>query len=324
MKIFVNVGTFIRDSFFCPETVKRLESMAEVEYGPTHPLSGDALREKLQGVDILFTGWGQPTIYRADLGDVKLIAHTGGTVGGIIAEDVFEAGIPVLSGNQYYAESVAEGVVAYMLFALRNMGFYTSELKQGRWQETKTQGLLDKKVGIVSVGAISRLVIDHLSKFRCKIMAYSTRPNPEYAAKTGITYASLDEIFSECDIVSIHTARTPRTYHMIGKHHYDLLKDGALFINTSRGAVIDEEALVEALHEERFTALLDVYDQEPLPADHPLIGCKNAILFPHQCGPTYDRRDYVTNRLLDDVISFFKGEPMKNEIPLEVARYMTH
>lgn len=323
MKIFVNVGTFIRDSFFCPETIQRLESMAEVEYCPADPLTGDALREKLQGVDVLFTGWGQRTIHRADLGDVKLIAHTGGTVGGIVAEDVFEAGIPVLSGNQYYAESVAEGVIAYMLFALRDMGYYTSELKQGRWQETKTRGLLDKKVGIVSVGAISKIVIDHLSKFRCKIMAYSTRPNQAYAEQTGITYASLDEIFSSCDIVSVHTARTPQTYHMIGKRHYDLLKDGAVLINTSRGEVIDEEALVEALKEERFTAVLDVYNKEPLPAGHPLMDCKNAILFPHQCGPTYDRRDYVTGRLLDDVEAFFAGKPMKNQIPLEVARYMT-
>ena len=324
MKIFVNVGTFIRDSFFCPETIQRLEQMAEVEYGPTHPLQGEELREKLKGVDVLFTGWGQKPIKREDLGDVKLVAHTGGTVGGIIEEDVFEAGIPVLSGNQYYAESVAEGVVAYMLFALRDMGYYSHELHNGRWQENKTRGLLDKKVGIVSVGAISRIVIDHLKKFRCQIMAYSTRPNPEYAEKMGITYASLDEIFSQCDVVSIHTARTPQTYHMINRHHYDLLKDGAVFINTSRGAVIDEEALVDALKEERFTAVLDVYDQEPLPEDHPLTKCKNAILFPHQCGPTYDRRDYVTNRLLDDVEAFFKGEVMKNEIPLEVARYMTH
>lgn len=324
MKIFVNVGDYIRDGFILPQTWDRLHQMGEVDMCEHHPLQGEELRKRLKGVDVLLTGWGQRPVKREDLGDVKLVAHTGGTVGGIIEEDVFLADIPVLSGNQYYAESVAEGVVAYMLFALRNMGYYTRELHEGRWQPNFTRGLLDQKVGIVSVGAISRLVIEHLRHFRCQMMVYSTRPDEEYAKKMGFTYATLDEIFSECDIVSVHTARTPQTYHMISAHHFSLLKEGAIFLNTSRGAVIDEEALIEALNAKNFTAVLDVYNEEPLPEGHPLIGHPRAILFPHQCGPTYDRRDYVTNRLLDDVEAYFAGQPMKNLISLDVAKRMTH
>lgn len=324
MKTFINVGAWLRPTFFKPETIARLESLGEVTMCPGHALVGEELKAQLKGVDLLLTGWAQPLIKLEDIGDVKVVAHTGGTVGGIIDEDVFEADIPVLSGNQYYAESVAEGVIAYMLFALRDMGFYSSELKAGRWQPTNTKGLLDRTVGIVSLGAISKLVIKHLHAFRCPIKVYSTRPNPAIAEEMGFTYASLDEIFETCDIVSIHTARTPQTYHMIGAQHFAKMKEGSLFLNTSRGAVVDEEALIEALKTGKFHAVLDVYDQEPLPADHPLISSPNVTLFPHQCGPTYDRLDYIVNRLIDDTLSYLAGGEMKNRIPLEVARRMTH
>ena len=324
MRIFVNVGASLREGFFSAETLRRMQSMGEVRFCPEHPLGGDALCRELKDTDLLLTGWGQPTLHAADLGDVKLWAHTGGTVGGIAAEDVFDAGIPVLSGNRYYAESVAEGVIAYMLFALRDMGQNAALTKAGGWPENRTRGLLDKKVGIVSVGAVSRLVIEWLARFRCETLVYSTRPDPDYAARMGIRYASLDEIFSTCDVVSVHTARTPQTHHMIGAHHFALLRPGAVFLNTARGEVIDEEALLEALKDNRFSAVLDVYQKEPLPADHPFHTLPNITLFPHQCGPTYDRRDYITGRLLDDAERFFRGEKPENEITKEVAARMTH
>ena len=324
MKTFINVGYDLRAKFFRPETIARLESLGEVTMCPGHPLKDDELKAQLTGVDLLLTGWGQRLVKLEHLGDVKVVAHTGGTVGGIIDEGVFEADIPVLSGNQYYAESVAEGVIAYMLFALRNMGYYSSELKAGRWQPTDTKGLLDRSVGIVSLGAISKLVIKHLRSFRCTVKVYSTRRDPALAEELGFTYATLDEIFETCDIVSIHTARTPQTYHMIGAQHFAKMKEGSLFLNTARGEVVDEAALLEALKTGRFHAVLDVYDQEPLPADHPLISSPNVTLFPHQCGPTYDRLDYIVNRLIDDTLSYLAGGEMKNRIPLEVARRMTH
>lgn len=324
MKIFVNVGALIRDSFMKEDTIRRLESLGEVSYCGDDPLYGEDLKKAAAGADVLFTGWGQKTIHADDIPSVKIIAHTGGTVGGIIAPDVFEKGVKVLSGNAYYAESVAEGVIAYMLFALRNMGYYSHELSEGRWQENRTEGLLDQRVGIISVGAISRIVLEHLKAYRAKVKVFSTRPDPAYAEKMGFTYASLEEIFSTCRVVSLHTARNPETRHMIRAEHFAMLEDGAVFLNTARGEVIDEDALAAELKTGRIRAVLDVYQTEPLPADSPFVGLKNAMLFPHQCGPTYDRRDFVTQGLIDDVVAFFEGKAVKNEIFAEVARRMTH
>lgn len=324
MKIFVNIWRPLRESFLGPTTVKRLESLGEVRFCEDLPLCGQALREAAQGADLLLTGWGQKTVHAADIPTVKLVAHTGGTVGGIIDTDVFERGTTVLSGNTHYAESVAEGVIAYMLFALRQMGYYSAELSKGNWQPNFTEGLLDQRVGIISVGAVSRKVLEHLQMYRAKVKVYSSRPDPAYAEKMGFTYASLEEIFSSCRVVSVHTARTPDTVHMIRKEHFAMLEDGAVFLNTARGEVIDEAALTAELKTGRIRAVLDVFQSEPLPADSPFLGLDNVILFPHLCGPTYDRRDYITNALLDDAVSFFAGGAVQNEVTLDVAKRMTH
>lgn len=324
MRIFVNLGASLRPGFLSDKTRALLESMGEVRYCEADPLAGEALRANLSGVDLLITGWGQRTLHCEDIGDVRLILHTGGTVGGIVGEDIFAKGVTVLSGNRYYAESVAEGVIAYMLFALRDMGRYTAETKAGGWPDNRTRGLLGKKVGIVSVGAIARLVIGHLRHFGCEVLAYSTRPDPAYAAAAGIRFATLEEIFSECDIVSLHTARTPATVGMIGADLLSLLRPGALFLNTARGEIVREKDLLDALSTGRFSAVLDVYDTEPLPPDHPFHVLPNVILFPHQCGPTYDRRDYITRELLLDAKTFFAGGVPQNIISGDVAARMTH
>ena len=325
-RVFVNLPKGFRDnSFITPAVKKKLESVSDVVYNETEkPLGGAELKNALKDCDAVITGWGQPKIMLDDLGSAKIIVHTGGTVGGIVDMGVFDTNITVLSGNAYYSESVAEGVIAYMLFALRKMGFYSQSVKNGEWDwNAKSEGLLRQSVGLISLGAISKKLIPMLKAFTNDIKVYSTHPNPETAKAMGFTYAGLDEIFKTCKIVSVHTAKNDDTFHMINKHHFDLLSDGALFINTSRGPVIDEAALCEALKENRFTALLDVYESEPPKADNPLLKLDNAILFPHMAGPTYDRRERITLDLIDDMMRFFDGKIPENIVTKEVAERMT-
>ncbi len=326
MKIFVDVTIpDVLTSFFTQEVKEKLAKTGEVVYNTGEsPLSGKELANALKGVDVLITGWNHPTITKDDLGDVKLIVHTGGSVGGIIDLSVYDTDVRVLSGNRYYAESVAEGTLSYMLMALRKMGEYSSALKNnGEWLQPRNEGLLDKTIGIVSLGQISRHLIPMLKVFRTKIKVYSTTPDQEEAKALGFEYAELDEIFSTCDIVTVHTAKCPETDNMINDRHFKLLKDGALFINTSRGSVIDENSLIENLKENRFTAVLDVYQTEPLPSSSELRNLENVILFPHHGGPTFDRRKYITLLLIDDIVRFFNGQDTENTIPREVAEKMT-
>ena len=326
MKIYINIPATPRGRSFITDSIKkRLCAVGTAVFNESDkPLSGDALAAAVKDCDVIVTGWGQPRIYPRDIPDVKLIVHTGGTIGGITDISVFDAGITVISGNDYYAESVAEGVVAYMLYALRRIGRYENDLRRGVWKwDNINEGLLGQSVGIISLGAISKKLIPMLKVFTEDIKVYSTHPDPAVAYDMGFRYASMDAIFETCKIVSVHTASNTETYHMINKHHFDLLRDGALFVNTSRGAVIDEKALIDALYENRFSALLDVYDKEPLPDDSPLRALENAYLFPHMAGPTYDRREKITDALIDDIERFKKGITPKNIITKEAAEKMT-
>ena len=326
MKIFVNIPEGFRNGSFITEKIKKyLEKIGEVTYNlSSSPLGGDELKEALRGKDAVITGWGQPLITADIAGDIKLIVHTGGTVGGIVDISVFEKGIRVVSGNNYYAQSVAEGTLSYMLYALRKMEYYGKIMKDGEWTwEAKSEGLIGQSVGIVSYGAISSRLIPLLRAFTDNIKVYSTHEDEKIAQREGFTYASLEEIFATCKVVSVHTAKTPETFHMINKKHFDLLMDGAIFINTSRGAVIDEKALIEALKENRFKALLDVYETEPPEKDNELLKLSNVMLFPHMAGPTYDMRERITKYLIDDIVRFGKGEAVLNEITKEIALQMT-
>ncbi|MDR1440252.1 MAG: hydroxyacid dehydrogenase [Clostridiales bacterium] len=329
MRIFVSIqGGELRDSFVDRRAEERLAALgAQFWEGSAHISPGE-LGERLKSTDVLMTCWGCPEITESmlDGSPLKLIVHTGGSVGSLVAPGVYAKGVRVASGNAYFAESVAEGVLGYMLFALRKMGAASNALHEGRWIEPvalRTEGLLDQTVGIVSLGAISRRLIEMGRVFRLRFKVFSQHPDQELAKALGFEYAGLEEIFSECKIVSLHTAARPETRHMIGAKLFALMRPDAIFINTARGSVVDEAALAKCLSEKRFRAVLDVYEKEPLSPGHPLIGLENAELFPHCGGPTYDRRSWITNRMLDNLDAFIKGEPMENEVDFGAYSRMT-
>ena len=332
MRIFVSMPLgHVRDSYMDAATIDRFKALGATFNETNMQLTVDELKEVFKTTDILVTGWGHADI-TADMvkgTPLKLIVHTGGSVGALTEPALFDEGVRVLTGNDYFAESVAEGTLAYCLFAMRKMPDYSYPLsKEGVWKSEDglgTEGLLDQTVGIISLGAISKHVIRMGKAFRLKFKVFSTRRDESLAKEMGFTYADMDEIFTTCKIVSVHTAASPATRHMIDRRLLSLLKPHQVLINTSRGMVIDEEAMAEMLHERRFRAVLDVFNQEPLPTGHPLINAPGAMLFPHCGGPTVDRRVYITNGLLDDIECFMKGgtNALPNEVSKEVASRMT-
>ena len=162
-----------------------------------------------------------------------------------------------------------------------------------------------------------------IKPFRVKIKVYSRYISDEDKEKYGVEQVPLDEIFSTCDVISIHTAQNPRTLHMIDKKYLQLIKKDALFINTSRGSVVNEEDLINELSEKRFSAVLDVYEYEPLDKLSPLRDMDNVVLMPHMAGPTLDRRSFVTRALVDDVNRYYNNQLMNNEVAREYALNMT-
>ena len=332
MKVFVSVprNSRVMDRFFKEQTIEYLAECFEVVYSPLdRQLKAEEISKYAGDADVIMTGWTHPMIDGKALENtsIKLIAHTGGSVADYVNDDVYARGVKVISGNELYAESVAEGALAYMLAALRKIPDYTGEVRKGGWRlpgPDMSQGILDQTVGIIGVGAIAKNLIKMLQPFRVKLKLYSGYPIDEaFLKENNAVQASLEEIFKTCRIVSLHSALNDRTRGMIGKEHFDLLQDGAVFVNTARGAIIREDEMIEALKEKRFMAVLDVFCKEPLEEDSPLRTMENVYCMPHMGGPTADRTPMITMRLADDIVRFFKGEPLQYEISNEYAKRMT-
>lgn len=319
-----------RDNTFVTADVRRyLEDRFDVTYGEEDRLySPEEFSEKIRDFDAVLTGWGHPKITADMLGDSRLsvLAHTGGTVANVADVSLYDRGIRVLSGNELYAESVAEGTVGYMLTGLRRIPHYINKVRAGGWREPSfyNEGLLDQTVGIIGCGAVARHLMRMLQCFRVKIKVFDTYEiDRDFLRAMGAEQVSMEEVFSTCRIVSVHCAMTEATRGIIGRAQFGMLQNGALFLNTARGAVIREEEMIEALRENRFSAVLDVYCQEPLAADSPLRSLPNVYCIPHMGGPTMDRRPIVTERLADNIEKILRGEAAELEISLETALRMT-
>ena len=333
MKSFVTLPkNAVFPTFFTDENIALIESLGDVVWNNSSvQLSVEEIAERISDCDIYVTGWGSPRLDEQILDaapKLRLLVHLCGTVVPFVSEAMWRRGIRVISGNDFFAESVAEGTIGYMLTALRDIPKYSLRLKDGKTWKTSADtncGLLGKTVGIVSYGAIARHLVRMLEPFRVNIKVYDIKPLPaEHKEKYGLREASLEEIFSSCDIVSLHTPLNDATHHLIGRELLSLLPEGALFINTSRGAIVDQAALEDELKTGRFRALLDVYEKEPLPEDSALYGFDNVILMPHMAGPTVDLRRDITRTLLLEASGFLKnGEPLVHEISKQTASMMS-
>lgn len=332
MKVFVAIPTtgLAWNKFMTPQARAYLEARFDVIYNPLdRHLKAEEIALYAGDAEVIMTGWGHPYMDAKSLENtsIRFIAHTGGSVADYVGQDVYELGIPVISGNDLYAESVAEGVVGYMMLALRKMPDYIEDTRKGNWRSDSlapTEGLLGQTVGLVGMGAITKNLIRMLKPFGVQLKLYSGYPiDPEYLEQNNATQASLEEIFSTCKIVSLHSALNERTRGMITKAHFDLLQDGAVFINSARGAIIREDEMIEALKENRFRAVLDVYCKEPPELDSPLRSLKNVYCMPHVGGPTGDRCPVITMRLADDIVRYTEGKPLRYSISSDYAKRMT-
>ena len=330
MKIYVAMPSGgMRDSFIPSSVRERLEAMGDVRWNALERnLTEDELADSLRDAQVCVTGWGSAPFTERVLEaapELRVIAHTGGTVAFLTGDAVYDKGIRVMSGNQLYAQSVAEGTIGYILASLRRIPQFAGQVQKDGWALPgwTNEGLIGQRVGLVGFGAVARYTAKLLRAFDADIAIWADHVTPEEAASYGAHKASLEEIFSTCKVVSLHLARTPETFHIIDERLLGLLKPDSLLVNTARGAIVDEAAMARLLREGRFRAVLDVYEQEPLPIDSPLRGLDNAMLIPHMAGPTMDRRPFVTEALIDALPAALRGEATWLDISREAMHRMT-
>ncbi|PYI57408.1 hydroxyacid dehydrogenase [Paenibacillus flagellatus] len=314
-----------------PESVTiKLATFSEVDFVTAgEPFTSDDLAERIGEYDACITSWGSPlftpeALARAER--LKVIGHGAGSVASIVREDVFATPIAVTSANGVLALSTAECTVSLMLAGAWDLAGNAARLKRGEWSvpfRDTVLGLTGRVVGLVGYGEISKHVIKMLKPFGVRILLYSGYCPPDEAAEQGVELCGLNELFERSDIVSIHSSWTPRTEGMIGAEQLSRLRDGALLVNTARGAIVQERALTEELRKGRIYATLDVFDREPLPPDHELLSLPNALCVPHIGGFHGLLKRRLCDFIVDELHRFAKGEELLGRVTPDHYRRLT-
>ena len=214
------------------------------------------------------------------------------------------------------AQGTPELAFGLMLAAVRRIAFEDRQIRQGRWQSTMGFALAGKTLGVIGLGRIGRRVTEIARAFRMNVIAWSRNMTAESATAAGATQVDKDELFRQSDIVSVHVVLGERSRGLIGAHELALMKPTAYLINTARGPIVDEAALVAALQSGRIAgAGLDVYDREPLGPDHPLFALDNVVLTPHLGYVIEESFRAYYEDTVENVLAFLDGKPLRVKNP---------
>jgi len=285
---------------------------------PFSSFTTQASRQALAQAQVLITGWGAPVLSDADLDgapQLRYVLHAGGQGSAILPPSARERGIQVSNAGWVNAVPVAEFTVAMVVLA-NKQAFRARRLYRerrahiDREAEFPQAGNLGKVVGIVGASRIGRIVIERLGLMDLDLQVFDPYMTPADAVRLGVRQVSLDALMSTSDVVTLHPPLNASTAGMITGRHLRLLRDGATLINTSRGAIIDQEALVRELATGRIEAILDVTDPEVLPADNELYTLPNAFLTPHISGSMGTEIRRLGQHVATELERITLGEPL--------------
>jgi phosphoglycerate dehydrogenase-like enzyme len=227
-----------------------------------------------------------------------------------------------VSGTDMLPYPTAELTWGLILALFRHIPAEDRAARQGRWQTTLGLGLRGKTLGLVGLGKLGGQVAQVGRAFGMEVIAWSQNLTAERAAEVGARLVAKDELFAGADVVSIHLVLSARTRALVGAAELGRMKPTAFLVNTSRGPILDEAALLAALRARRIAgAALDVFEPEPLPADHPLLALDNTVITPHLGYVTEEGYRLVYGQAVEDIRAFLDGKALRplNQLPVDVA-----
>jgi phosphoglycerate dehydrogenase-like enzyme len=287
---------------------------AEVEVFTSPIDDADELVRRLTGVEVVVAMRERtrfPAELLARLVDLRLLVSTGRRNAAIDLEAARRHGI-VVCGTGYLSYPTAEHTWALILAAARNLATELPAMAKGGWQTTVGTGLHGKTLGLLGLGRLGSRVATVGQAFGMETIAWSQNLTTERAAEHGVTAVSKEELFSRSDVLSVHLVLSDRTRGLVGTAEFGVMKPSAILVNTSRGPIVDEAALLAALrHEEIGGAALDVYDTEPMPADHPLRALPNVVLTPHLGYVTREVYEIFYRDAVEDIAAYQAGDPIR-------------
>src|SRR5699024_6256073 len=288
---------------------------AEVEFFTRHIADRDELVRDLSGFDVVVAMRERtafPSAVLERLPELKLLVSTGRRNPAIDVAAARRLGI-VVSATGSVPYPTAEHTWALILSALRHIPTEVRAMREGGWQSTVGGDLHGRTLGLLGLGRLGSRVAAVGRAFGMHPIAWSQNLTGEHAAEHGATAVSRRELFTDADVLSIHLVLSDRTRGLVGEDELATMKQESLLVNTSRGPIVDEQALVAALgHGRPGHAALDVYDREPLPADHPLRALPNALLTPHIGYVTEDVYRTFYRDAVADIAAYQEGAPIRS------------
>ncbi|MEM2144310.1 MAG: phosphoglycerate dehydrogenase [Candidatus Jordarchaeaceae archaeon] len=302
-------------AFAVREAVKILETVGEVippeSTQRVLSIPKDQFVAKLQNVDVALAGNKEP--FTADviksLPKLKMISLASVGYDNVDVEAATERGIIVTNTPGILQDAVADMTMGLILAVIRQISRFDREVRNGMWINRITPDVWGKTLGIVGLGEIGSEVARRALGFKMNILYYDVQRKPGLEKELNIKYVSLEELLQESDIVSLHVPLNDKTRGMIGKRQIALMKNGAYLINTARGALVDENALYEALKNGKLAgAGLDVLEIEPPLKDNPLLKLENVVFTPHVASNTDKNVDKICIRAAENIARFLNGK----------------
>jgi D-3-phosphoglycerate dehydrogenase / 2-oxoglutarate reductase len=273
------------------------------------PMTFDELKEGVGDIDAVVAGvdtWNEAVFQLAP--KLKIISRFGVGVDNIDVETARRFGIKVTNAAGKNANAVAELTIGLLLAVMRNIPSLHQAARRGIWDRFVGQELVGRTIGFLGFGAIAQKVARKLAGFDVKIIACDKYPNLKAAKKLQVTLVSAEEVLRRSDVVSLLLPSLKETHHFMNAKTFGLMKNGAYFINTARGALVDENALYDVLASRKLTAAaIDVYEVEPVSPDNPLFQLPNIVTTPHTAAETYETYRTVGLHTAQSILDEFEG-----------------
>ena len=288
---------------------RKLLDRTPVDYYDTRPGSEDSLIERIAGAESVInirssTRFGESVFQR--LADLRLVSLWGTGTDNVDLAAAASHGVTVTNTPGVSAFSIAEHALALMLAVARRIPGLDREVRQGGWPRGQAAQMHGKTLGVIGLGAVGRQFARLGAGIGMRVIAWTMHPDPAL----GFEIVALDELLRSSDVVSLHLRLSDETRGFLGKRELEKLKPSAILINTARGAIVDQQALLDALTAGRIAgAGLDVFDVEPLPNGHALTHLENVVLTPHSAGVTPEALEAGLQLSIDNVWNFLGGHP---------------
>ncbi len=322
--VAITIGKHHYQRMFNQTSWNALATFADViHHEGNAPATKKDLLALLPNADACITSWDVAQLDAeviAAAPRLRAIVHMGGSVKKIVSDALWGKGIKIFSARPALAKDVAETTLGLMIIGIKHIFPLAQHVRAGGWRESRywpSRELHRNHIGIISASEVGRYVIKLLQPFDARILLYDPFVSETEAARLGATKVSLEQMARDADIISLHAPLLPATNKMLNADLLKLMKDDCILINTARGALIDEPALIVELSKGRLFAFLDVTDPEPPSPTNPLRSLENVVVMPHLAGCISDCSD-MSVLAAEELRRFFQGEPLLYEITLDM------